>query len=89
MMHIHWLHCSGPCTWIEFSHPIDDTCCFTARITRRGPDWEAHLSGMRDSTKPGVVDVIDRREVWRDRDAVVALLLGWLRVHDLPTNLFE
>jgi len=51
-------------------------------------DWKAHLSGMRESGKPGVVDVIDHQEVWRDRAAAVALLLGWLRTYDLPTNLF-
>lgn len=89
MMHVAWFHDACSCVWVEFAHATDDTCCFTARITRRGPDWEAHLSGLRDSAKPGVLDAIDRGDVARDRDAVVTLLLGWLREFSLPTNLFE
>jgi len=86
-MHVSWFHDSGTCTWIEFASTTNDTRSYFARILR-APNREgyiAHFSGMRPTSKPGVLEVIDRKSAPCSRDDATDILMVWLREYGLAT----
>lgn len=90
-MYLSWFHDSGACAWVEFEEATDDTHSYFARILRtlNRDGFIAHFSGVRPTSKPGVLEVIDRKSAVCSREEATDLLMEWLREYGMPLDFFD